>query len=206
MSDFMSTEKSIFTFDSLDPVDIVLSTDNRFEDAMVMASTVEEAVTAVEEAGYILEGREDYDMDSGTVTEDTFDPANPVDVVLSEGEECSDDDEESDEDDIEDDDDDILYDDNGEIIDEVLDASTGGPGTMDDDDDNDMIDAVAAGNVDANGNIEVEEGYTDYSYNEFIAESDCTSDAAVVSDDDDDEEAVNEVEESAVDPFGDFMF
>lgn len=205
MSDFMSTEKSVFTFDSLDPVDIVLSTDNRFEDAMVMASTVEEAVAAVEEAGYILEGREDDDMDSDTVTEDTFDPSNPVDVALSEGEGCSDDDEEYDEGDIEDDDD-ILYDDNGEIIDEVLDASTGGPGTVDDDDDNDLIDAVADGNVDANGNIEVEEGYTDYSYNEFIAESDCTSDAAVVSDDDDDEEAVNEVEESAVDPFDDFMF
>lgn len=190
MSDFMRTTNT-FQFDSLDPVDTVLKTDERFETAMATANTTEEVIAKVEESGCILEGRVDERIYMQPLTEDSYDLSNPVDLAML-GEECCD------EEDCEDED---LYDDDGEMIDEVIGGFSGGePGTAEDFADNEMIDAVDKGNVDSTG-YAVEESYMGWGSENVFLEKCGTSDAADVSTGDDDEEPVNEIEEAA-DPFG----
>lgn len=187
--DFMKTTNT-FQFDSLDPVDAVLKTDERFETAMASSDTIEGSIAKVEESGLILEGRVDEKVYAQPLTEETYDLSNPVDLAMI-GKDCNDNG-----------DDDDGYDD-GEMIDEVLDSFEGSePGSMEDYNDNRMIDAVNRGAVDSTG-YAVEEGYMGWgSDNAFINERCCSSDAADISTGDDSEEPVN----GDQDLFDDFGF
>lgn len=201
-----------FSMDSLDPVDAVLKTDETFERIMAASQvndelSVDKVLDGFREAGEIVDTRDDEDDE--LVDESSFDLSNPVDICML-GEDtncpdCSDPD---------------LNDDDGEMIDEIINSLDGDdePGSPDDEEDTDMIDAVADDNktVDNTG-YQTESYYDDDEYFYESAEDDLSSDdtdsdvdlEAAMDDGDDDlieeiaDDDGNQIEEDADLDYGD---
>lgn len=201
-----------FSMDSLDPVDAVLKTDETFERVMAASQvndelSVDKVLDGFREAGEIVDTRDDEDDEP--VEESSFDLSNPVDLcMLGEGADCPDC---SDPD---------LDDDDGEMIDEIINSLDGEdePGSPEDEEDTDMIDAVADDRktVDNTG-YQTESYYDDDDYFYEEADTDSSDDdtdsdvdlEAAIDDDEDDligevaDDEGNQIEEDADLEYGD---
>lgn len=192
-----------FSFDSLDPVDMVLKTDENLEKAIANAATAgaddaETIIRNLEESGEILEAREDYSYDEEDLDESTFDLSNPVDMCMLESLDEKDDDKDNKEDSetgavgesAEYDDYDEFVDEDGELIDEVMEDDTHEPGSVQDQEDSDIIDAVDNDQVDSTG-YQIEDAlFEDSEFDLDDLDEGCAKDAVDMVDDDD--EAITE--------------
>lgn len=197
------------TLDSLDPVEAVLKTDEDFAKAIAAAEAggsfnEAAALSTLEEAGDIMDTEDDKEVKEEELDESTFDVTNPVDLSMmmessDDGEEdgkdecCDEAAEAGDDYDFEDD---FDYDDEDSMmVDEVMEEAGSDPGSAEDKEDGDIIDAVDDDKVDGTG-YQVEDTMICNPFATSLFESDiddeecCTKDATDMSDDDD--EAINE--------------
>lgn len=201
MADFSMSNSLVL--DSLDPVEVVLKTDEDFGAAIAAAEakgTFDEdvAIKSLKESGDIIDSEEDeQEVDEKDLDESTFDITNPVDLSMmtepSDESDSEDDDDDSHDEPITEDDDFDYDDDDIGIVDEVMDGvDDTDPESVSNKEDGEIIDAVDDDAVDGTG-YQIEDTFT---HNPFISslledadmdcdDDDCTTDTAEMADDDD---------------------
>lgn len=162
-----------FVLDSTDPVDVVMRTDETYDNAIASvevngSSDATQITTKLQESGIIIENADkdatmtetenSFELEqcmknAAALDESTLDLSNPIDAIMfaesdicDDGEPCTDPDIEIDgsyENEYSDDDDFNEDEYDGDIVDEVLNDTTDEPGSVEDSEDNDMIENVA---------------------------------------------------------------